>query len=193
MRLSNLAWLSIALAAWAWGCDSSLLFGDDDDGDDDDSQGIVTDDDDDDDDDSEADDDDSEADDDTTPPTPALNFTVTGGELDGFHTFPHLWCGYDEEDGYWLLQGGTDTHWGEGFMMAIHHEPFGDEHVEDMQFGWWGGDHGWAEASGSADCFLDLVDPLPAASGTFQCAAMLRWQSGQEVYFEVSDGVVQCP
>jgi len=196
MRSTSLTWLSIALVLiLANGCGSSLLFGDDDAGDDDDSQGIVTDDDDDDvaDDDDSQGDDDAVGDDDTTPITPGLNFTVTGGELDGFHTFPYLWCGYDEEDQYWLLQGGTDQHWGEGFMMAIYHEPSGQEHVEDILFGWWGGNHGWAESSGSADCFLDLVDPLPAASGAFQCATMLRWQSGMEVYFEISDGVIQCP
>jgi hypothetical protein len=192
MRGTLPIWLWMAVASvLVGGCDSSLLFGDDD-GDDDDSQGIVTDDDDDSDDDDGADDD-AQDDDDATPVVPTLSFMVTGGELDGVHDFPVLWCGYDEEDGYWLLQGGSDAHWGEGFMMAIDHEPVGAEHIEDIVFGWWGGDHGWAESSGSAECFLDLVDPLPAASGTFQCSTMLRWQSGQQVYFEISDGVIQCP
>ena len=165
------------------GCDASGLFGDDDD---DDSQGIVTDDDD-------ASDDDAGDDDTTAAATPGLSFTVVGGDLDGFHDFPTLWCGYDEEDGYWLLQGGANPHWGEGFMMAIYHEPVADEHTEDVFFGWWGGSHGWAESWGNAECYIDFIDPLPTASATFQCLSVLRWQSGQEIYFDVIDGVVQCP
>ena len=198
MRSIPLLFLFAAPIGVAWvvtGCSSSMLFADDDD---DDSQGIVTDDDDDDDDTGSADDDDDDTssasdDDDVVPPVPALSFTVPDGSLAGFHDFPVLWCGYDEEDGYWLLQGGIDGHWGEGFMMAIYHEPLGNEHVEDILFGWWGGSHGWAEATGSADCYLELVDPLPAASGTFQCLSMMHWESGQQVFFDVVEGIVQCP
>ena len=184
--------------AWALGgaagCDSAVIFGDDDD-----SEGILTDDDAADDDtvpgDDDAGDDDTatDDDDDVAPLPPGIHFTVIGGELAGDHDFPQSWCGYDEEDGYWLLQAGTDNHWGEGFMMAIYHEPYGPEHVEDMLFGWWGNGYGWAEATGNADCYLDLTAPLPAASGTFQCAGMLHWQSGQQVFFDIVDGTVQCP